>query len=106
MPPRSSAPVPSDLSEKALISQRSSSSSATQDSITTGPVSFLGSGFLGRRLLERRPFLCGVWVSVCVCGMDARERGTVRVVQENKSRGGRSERRIREREREIESRTT
>lgn len=53
----------SDLSEKALISQRSSSSSATQVSITTGPVCLAGSGFLGRKALDRRPFLCGVWVS-------------------------------------------
>ena len=51
------------LSEKALISQRSSSSSATQVSITMGPVCLAGSGFLGRRALERRPFLWGVWVS-------------------------------------------
>lgn len=45
------------LSEKALISQRSSSSSATHVSITTGPVCFAGSGFLGRKALERKPFL-------------------------------------------------
>ncbi|TNN47968.1 hypothetical protein EYF80_041830 [Liparis tanakae] len=36
---------------------RSSSSSATQVSITTGPVCLAGSGFLGRRALERSPFL-------------------------------------------------
>lgn len=53
----------SHLSEKALISQRSSSSSATQVSITTGPVCLAGSCFLGRKALERRPFLWGVWVS-------------------------------------------
>lgn len=56
-------PVMFYLSEKALISQRSSSSSATQVSSTTGPVCLAGSGFFGRRALERSPFRWGVWVS-------------------------------------------
>lgn len=48
---------PPDLSEKALISQRSSSSSGTHVSITTGPVCLAGSCFFGRKALERSPFL-------------------------------------------------
>lgn len=53
----------SHLSVKARISQSSRSSSATQVSITTGPVCLAGSGFFGLRALERRPFLWGVGVS-------------------------------------------
>lgn len=51
-------------SVKALISHSSSSSSGTHVSTATGPVSLVGSGFLGLSALERRPFLCGVGVSI------------------------------------------
>lgn len=56
----------SNLSAKALISHSSSSSSGTHVSTATGPVGLVGSCFLGLRALERRPFLCGVGVSLGV----------------------------------------
>lgn len=52
-----------NLSAKARISQSSRSSSGTHVSTAIGPVSLAGSCFLGRRALDRRPFLCGVGVS-------------------------------------------
>lgn len=54
----------SHLSAKALISHSSRSSSGTHVSTAIGPVSLAGSCFLGLKALERRPFLCGVGVSI------------------------------------------
>lgn len=51
------------LSANALISHSSNSSSATQVSITTGPVCLGVSGLFGLSALDRSPFLWGVGVS-------------------------------------------